>query len=364
MLACSVRANERMHMACDLWKREHPEDEIICKVKCASLAEQSEKQGITELVGSWFGQVEAIVFFCAAGIAVRSIAPWMTDKRRDPAVLVMDETGIFCIPVLSGHWGRANELAQEFGRLTGALPVITTATDRENKFAVDVFARKNGLVLTDWKAAKRLSAALLEGKTAGLYSRLSMEGSIPAELVCARENSAEFSADARASDGSQRTETAAPQKGMGVVISWKKEDKGLFDETVFLIPRVIVIGIGCKRDTPLEKIEKAVESCLREQGICEEAVCAAASIDLKKEEKGLLAFCEKKKLPFWTYSAERLREVPGVFSASGFVQSVTGVDNVCERSAVAAASGRLLCAKRAYDGVTVALAVRKASVKF
>ena len=116
-----------------------------------------------------------------------------------------------------------------------------------------------------------------------------------------------------------------------------------------------------------------METCLREQGICREALCAVASIDLKKEEPGILAFCNcfsksmhrKGSLPFLIFSAEELRRQPGAFTASEFVSAVTGVDNVCERSAIAAChksmeetgQGRLLSRKYVMEGVTVALAM-------
>ena len=60
------------------------------------------------------------------------------------------------------------------------------------------------------------------------------------------------------------------------------------------------------------------------------------------------------------YSAEELLAVEGAFSSSGFVQSVTGVDNVCERAAMKEADS-LLIRKQAADGVTVAAAVESAA---
>ena len=88
------------------------------------------------------------------------------------------------------------------------------------------------------------------------------------------------------------------------------------------------------------------------------AVCAAASIDLKKDEPGLAAFCKAHGWPITFYPADELRAVPGQFTPSAFVASVTGVDNVCERSAVKASGGMLLLPKTAGGGVTLALAVR------
>lgn len=83
-----------------------------------------------------------VVFIGALQIAVRLSAPFLKSKVTDPAVLVMDEKGQYCIPVLSGHIGGANEMAVEIGKQTGALPVITTATDINQRWAVDVFAKR------------------------------------------------------------------------------------------------------------------------------------------------------------------------------------------------------------------------------
>ena len=151
------------------------------------------------------------------------------------------------------------------------------------------------------------------------------------------------------------------------------QDVSVDAQTLQLIPRCIVAGIGCKKGTPVDKIEHAVQDAFAKAGLRMEALCAVVSIDLKKEEAGLLEFCETRNVPFETYAAEELQAVPGTYSASEFVSGVTGVDNVCERSAVKYASehgmnqgeqllggqakhGELLLRKQAYGGVTVALA--------
>lgn len=347
LIACSRAAYERMQRLESQWKKEEPETEIICRVKCAALPEISEQKSLTDCVGEYFSRVDAIIFICAAGIAMRSIAPWIAHKQKDPAVIVMDEAGAFCISLLSGHWGGANELTHKLARMTGAAPVITTATDREKKFAVDLFARKNGLYLTDWKLAKKLSARILEGEKIGMYCALPVEGAVPEEVHLIKEQDLE-----------------SPKETLGVAVSLKRADRERFGETLQLVPRILAAGVGCKKGTSEEKIAAAVESCLTEEGICPEALGMVASIDLKKEEAGLLSFCEKRGLLFQTWTAEELRRAPGDFSDSPFVESVTGVANVCERSAVMAAGMPLICKKKIYDGVTVALAQKKASVKF
>ena len=84
---------------------------------------------VSSLVRDIFKKYNAIVFVGACGIAVRSIAPYVKDKAKDPAVVVVDEKGNFAIPILSGHIGGANDLAEKIAALTSGVAVITTATD-------------------------------------------------------------------------------------------------------------------------------------------------------------------------------------------------------------------------------------------
>ena len=121
-------------------------------------------------------EAEGLVFVGAAGIAVRSIAPRLQSKTTDPAVVVVDEGGQFAISLASGHMGGANELTRQVAACLGATPVVTTATDVNGKFAVDVFAVKNGLAITSMRRAKEISAAILAGKPVGLHTELPLEG--------------------------------------------------------------------------------------------------------------------------------------------------------------------------------------------
>lgn len=291
---------------------------------------------------------------------MRAVAPFIRHKSVDPAVLVIDETGKFCISLLSGHAGGANELAERIGDLIGATPVITTATDREDKFAVDDFARKNDLVLTDWKLAKKISAAILEGERIGFCSELPVEGSLPKELsLLDSKEGEEFWAERKSA-----CENIEKFHHKRIIIVSCRSLEDLADpDTLQLIPKLIVAGIGCRKGTPEKKIAFAIARCLKEEQIRPEALSALASIELKREEEGLLSYCKSRGLPFLTYSTDTLKQVPGEFTDSPFVKQVTGVSNVCERSA-AASGGCLICRKRIYEGVTVALAKKKGSVVF
>lgn len=354
-IACSRQGFGLMKDFQKKWLMMHPKDCFEEIVRCKSLSDGKKNdmahgnagiqtESLTERVGQCFQKSDALIFFTAAGIAVRSIAGFLVHKSEDPAVIAVDETGRFAVSLLSGHAGGANELTEQVAEVIGALPVITTATDREGKFAVDEFARKNQLIPENWKAAKEISVRVLEGLPVGFFSELKVEGELPRELTPVREN-----------------------MEWGIVISEKMRDKSpahrWFSHSLQLIPKNIIAGIGCRKGSTKEQIAAAMERCFFEQGIRMEALLMLTSIDLKKEEAGISSFCREQGLPFRVYSAGELKQVEGSFTESSFVARTTGVGNVCERSAVLA-GGELICKKRAYDGVTVALAKREGSVRF
>ncbi|MEE0420560.1 MAG: cobalt-precorrin 5A hydrolase [Lachnospiraceae bacterium] len=300
---------------------------------------------LSEWTGEMFERKDALVFIGASGIAVRAIAPWVRDKKRDPAVVVMDERGIFAISLLSGHLGGANELAGMLANLTGAIPVITTATDVNGRFAVDVFAKKNKLHISSMEYAKEVTADILDEKPVGLVCELPIAGKVPEELV-------------------QVSHTEPFEGECGIVISLN-EERSPFLKTLHLIPRCVTVGVGCRRGTPAEALEESVLKALAANHLSIYSVEQVASIELKKDERAITELCGKFSLPLCTYTAQELKDVPGDFESSAFVEQVTGVDNVCGRSAVlGSANGRLIQKKRAGGGVTVAIAIRDRSVDF
>ena len=274
---------------------------------------------------------DLLVFVGATGIAVRAVAPYLAGKAYDPAVLVVDEAGRFVIPLLSGHLGGANALALHLAEGLGAQPVLTTATDTRAAFAVDTWAKAQNCAVLDPENIKYVSGALLRGEPVGLRSDFPVDGRLPAGVVLTEAQSG-FSL------GFDRA--AAP-----------------FRHTLHLAPRVLWLGIGCRRGTDAKTVQTAVQTVLDAANLPREALCGAASIDVKQNEAGLLHFAADWGLPLSFFTADALQAAAGDFTPSDFVQRTVGVDNVCERAAVCAAGGgALLVRKRAQDGVTVALA--------
>lgn len=305
---------------------------------------------VTEWAGRNFVSQDALIFVGAVGIAVRAIAPFVQAKTKDAAVLVLDEQGNYCIPVLSGHIGGANELALFISERLPSVPVITTATDIRKKWAADVFAVKNGLIIRDMEKAKQASAKILAGNRLLLLSDAD-------EVI----NGERYTDSLEIRCRKEMTE-ADGEPVPDIYIGYDSEIAP--EEALCLIPRAVTAGIGCRRGTGKEAVRRAVKETFKNAGMFRESLEAAASIDLKKDEQGILDYCEEIGVPFFTYSKEELLTVEGTFSGSEFVEQITGVDNVCERSALFSSGGRLLVKKQVYEGVTVALAVRKWSVSF
>ncbi len=301
------------------------------------------ESSLSEWTGQRFREHCALLFIGACGIAVRAIAPFVRDKLEDSPVLVMDEAGKFVIPLLAGHFGGANELAVTIAGKTGAVPVVTTATDVNGLFAVDVFARKNRLAVCNRSGIEKVSSSVLAGQKVTMAVAGAWNGNVPPEL----------------------TMVPYPVNGnVTVLVSpfFADGEKA----NLLLCPPAYVLGVGCRRGKPLEEIEQAAKERLNAAGIRWEALAAVASIDRKKDEPGLLAFAEKHRLPFLTFSSDRLNRLDGDFSSSSFVEQQVGVDNVCERAAMAACGedGKLICGKYAENGITVAIAEKKWSVSF
>lgn len=301
-----------------------------------SLGGEAVRCGGDAALGPWtakqFAAADGLIFVGAAGIAVRAIAPHVQSKGKDPAVVVVDECGTYAVPILSGHLGGANALARRVAEACGAQAVITTATDRNGVFPVDEWARVQGCAVPFPKRIKAVSARLLAGETIRVFSPWPVEGSVPAGV-----------------------EPAEPGTPCDVRLTVRREES----DALLLVPRILVLGVGCRRGTPAERIESFFVRFMERNGFREEAVCLVCSIDLKAEERGILAFCEGRGLPFATYPAETLALLEGDFASSDYVRQVTGVDNVCERSAAAGSGGgKLLCRREAGDGITMALAER------
>ena len=252
-----------------------------------------------------FKKFDALIFISAVGIAVRMIAPHIISKLSDPAVIVIDERGRHVISLLSGHVGGANDLAYKIGEIINAEPVITTATDVEKKQSVDSLAPKLGLQPNPKEAIKIINNAILKGE---------------AVYVTAGET------------------------------------------VLNLTPMDLILGIGCKRGTSKLMIESAVTEACSKIGQSIQRIKLIASVDIKKDEIGLIEFARSINVEMKFFSVEVLQNIVDEYNLaeSEFVKKTIGVGNVCEAAALACVSqGRFALTKTKFQSVTIALLWRK-----
>ncbi len=394
----------------------------------ARFAEETGVEAYRSLA-SWtsahFAQDDALIFVGASGIAVRAIAPHVRDKFTDPAVVSVDEAGLFAVSLLSGHVGGANELARAVAAATGGQAAVSTATDVNGLFAVDEWAARHDFAIVERRIAKLISAALLEGRPVGFKSDFVLDdaptclggGDVPEVAASAGENAddageacvigdvpsvvglagddesgsaggvaASAGGFAAAATAPEPAAGAAPEPAAGATpepaagaapesvatapevaagATPESPDLGFvvslddiakpFAQTLHLVPRVVTLGVGCRRGTDSAVFERAVLDVLANARISTRAVTTIASIDVKKDEQAIHDLAAKMGWQTVFYTADQLMEVPGEFASSDFVKRTVGVDNVCERAACAN-GGTLLIGKQAGDGVTVAVA--------
>ena len=267
--------------------------QIFCKGK--------DFDSLKNFVADIFDKFDALIFICATGIAVRMIAPHIVNKLEDPAVIVIDERGRNVISLLSGHVGGGNDLTLKIAAAINSNPVITTATDVENKFAADSFAAKLGLTPTPKNAIKAINSAVLRDEEIYLTA------------------------------GNVRLN---------------------------LIPQKLIAGIGCKRGISAEKIFSAVSQACEMINQPLERIKLLASVDIKSDEGGLLEFAKNLGVEIKFFGVAELQKKIAEYklSESEFVKATLGVGNVCEAAALCCVEkARFALTKKIFNGVTVCL---------
>lgn len=286
-----------------------------------------------------FHESSSLVFIGAMGICVRSIAPFAEDKHTDPAVVCIDSTGKYVIPVLSGHIGGANDLSKELANLLGAEAIITTQSDNANLWALDTLGKKY-----DWTLiAKDSNAAIstfVNGKPTALLLDIRDKGTDYLERTVPSHVSIFYSFE------------AIPQQDYELLMIVSPQQYDTSIPTITYIPKVLHLGMGCRKDMQGDPtvVYEHIKDVLRDKRLYPEALADVNTIDLKKCEPvlTLLAY-GVMECPFHTYTSEELKDIP-VPNPSEKVLEVTESPSVSEASAIYAAhGGSLLVEKQKAD---------------
>ncbi|SHN55660.1 cobalt-precorrin 5A hydrolase [Desulfovibrio litoralis] len=249
---------------------------------------------------SHFSRFSAHIIIGATGIAVRAIAPFIQDKTQDPAVIVIDQQANFVISLLSGHLGMANSLSSYLATALNikgfkTQAVITTATDLENVPAIDSFAQDRELFIDNPDQIKTISSALLHKQK--VYCLDETQSFLPAweekfgTAYLTRLNLSELS------------ECKSPLIYLG------HETFKNMKQVLYLRPKTLILGLGCKRGVSFEALSEALSVFLTQCKVSQASLAGLATIQEKHTEAGILTLAEYFNIPVYFFSANELAQI-------------------------------------------------------
>ena len=339
-LAKSVAAgglSGREHFSCE--RNDKPEQ------RSAIIYTKNEVSGCTAIgpyapfLKEHWQDFEAVVFIGAMGICVRSIAPALKNKYQDPPVVCIDSTGKFVVPVVSGHVGGANDLARRLAALTGGTAVVTTQSDNEGLWALDILDRCMGWqVETTPAGMNRAVFAFVEKKPTALLLEVRDPGTDYLERTCPPHVKVFYRREDLDLNGFALliavTPFLLPDAGQDAL-------PGLNGHLPVLIfrPPVLHLGFGCRKQCRPDGIPEAIEAKLRETGLGPKSIATIGTIELKKDEPLLQALSERwpQARPV-IYPAETLAAID-VPNPSEKALAATGSAGVAEAAALEGAHG-------------------------
>jgi len=325
------------------------------------------KENFKDNLREGFGTFDYLVCIMATGIVVRILAPLICHKTSDPGVVVMDQKGRYAISLLSGHLGGANDLAREMAAISGGQAVITTATDVAGEISFDTFAKKYRMAIENIGELKHISGALLEGKSVGIITDYPVSAESFPELREGLERGRFMifpTEKVRSHTDSPAFESLFPG-GLPLVVIDEgfsftgEERKELKSPVLYLRPRTICAGIGCKRDMAADPIREALLDTLKKEGLSPLSLKCISTIPLKADEPGILTTASRLKVPLKVIPTEEIEALDiadlGI-QTSDYVTQHTGVPSVSTASSyLASGRGKILVDKAKYKGITIAL---------
>ncbi|MGO8943159.1 MAG: cobalt-precorrin 5A hydrolase [Syntrophobacteraceae bacterium] len=317
-----------------------PGSACLCNYRCA-LPGMTFFEHISEVFPSAWRECDSIVCIMSCGIAVRMVSDLLEGKTVDPAVVVLDQDGRFAISLVSGHIGGANELARKVARITGGQAVITTASDLQDRPAIDLAAKSAGLLIENSGILSRIQAAILDEEPLWIFD--------PDELLLKH-----LPADHGLRVISAFEEPGALRAGLGIWVSELLSPRSV--RCLKLRPANLVIGIGCNRGTASEEIVGFIGKKLKENRLAPLSIKRFATLDIKSNESGLLDAARAFDRPIHFCARKEIESI-AVPNPSETVARHVGAKSVCEASALwSAGTQELLVPKLKARNCTLAVA--------
>lgn len=325
-----------------------------------------------------FRNYHAHICIFSTGIAVRIAAPLLNSKLTDPAIVVIDDRAFHAISLVSGHLGGANELTLEVARITGATPVITTATDINHLPSIDIIAKKQNLLIENPQMIKKINMTFLRGEKINVIDSFNLVtpdipdqflwnetdlGAPVATILCSdmlstpkkTDYSSGIAEGSSVSDISKERVAHNIEKKNGV--SDIELIEGVPRETLILRPASLIAGMGCNRGTTRDELLDLLKTSFRENNLSLNSLAGFATTSVKEDETGLLELAGTLEKPIEFYDKSALNSVKTIQNPSEIVEKHLGVKSVCEAAAILAAhNGDLILPKIKKGNATLAVA--------
>jgi cobalt-precorrin 5A hydrolase len=301
----------------------------------------------TEKVGELFKKHDALVCIFSLGAVIRLVAPHMKDKKTDPAVVVIDDTGKFVISTLSGHLGGANKLAEDIAKTLGATPVITTAADVNKTISVDLVGREFGWQIDDDSTVTKISAFMVNEEKIGLFQDAGEKDWWTPKRELPKNVHPYASIEELA---------GSDCKGFLIISDRIIQDRQILERSVVYRPKTLVIGVGLHWDTSRDTIREGLEFCLSKFKLSPKSVARFASIKKEAHVAGLLEIAEEMRVPIDYFEKQELAEI-AIPNPSEVVKTFEGTPSVSEASAIKSSGGTLVVEKQKFPpNLTIAIA--------
>lgn len=321
-------------------------------------------KNLDEIVKNTFKEYDYIIFIMATGIVVRSIAKHIKNKFEDPAILVIDDRGQNVISLLSGHIGGANEMTINISEMIEANPVITTATDVNKKASLDMIAKTLNAYIEDFREnVKNVNSLLVNAKEVLMY----IDGDYKVDtrgfkVINSLDNLKDNLSILEGGLSKKENSRFEIEKFKTLVVISNKNKIEALDGSITntiqfikVIPRDIVVGIGCRKETDTQLLYRSLIDLFDKENIDIKSINKIGSIDIKKDEKAINDLAEKLSVPFELISSKEISKVEHLFDKSDFVKKNVGVSSVSEPVAYILSGGNLVVKKRKYRGITFSI---------
>ncbi len=302
-------------------------------------------ESTTEKIVDLFKNNEALICLFSLGAVIRLIAPYLKDKKTDPAVIVIDDKTNFVISVLSGHIGGANELTNKIAEKLDATPIITTAADVNKTIAVDLLGRNLGWKIDDDSTVTKVSAYMVNDEKIGVFQDAGNKNWYK-ELPKNVKNFASLE-ELKNSDS----------KGF-LIITDKRIDGEFLKDSVVYNPPSLVVGVGLHWNTTKEKIMDGIDFCMKKFNLNPKSISQLVSIKKPEDVQGLIDVGKEMRIPVEYVNREDLAEISAP-NPSETVRSFEGTASVSEAAAIKVSEGRLIVEKQKFPpDLTIAIARR------